>query len=68
MTSNEQSIKIAADSVEKLREQDVYRVLDMCADPQSVAEYITSNRSDLADEVSIVMAELAEELPRADAA
>jgi hypothetical protein len=58
MTSNEQAVKIAADSISRLRKQDVFRVLDTCSKPRSVAEYIIANRSDLADEVAEVMSEL----------
>lgn len=54
-------IKIAADTIEALRSSDVYRVLDEAgakARP-SVAKYISTHRSDLADEVSDCLEDLA---------
>lgn len=51
MTSNEQAIRIAADSIAQLRKVDVYRVLEMCSNAQDVSEYIIENRPDLKDEV-----------------
>lgn len=52
-------IRIAADTVQELRRCDVFRVLDWYADMRhDFAEWIVTNRPDLADEVADVMAEL----------
>lgn len=47
-------IKIAADSVGKLRAVDVFRVLDTCSDEERkpTARYIVANRLDLAGEIN----------------
>lgn len=51
-------IKIAADSIYKLRKDDVYRVLDQNADSrEDLAAYISQKRPDLAQEVEEVMRE-----------
>ena len=52
-------IRIAADSVEKLRRCDVFRVLDCrYAEAVQVKEFIIANRPDLADEVEECWQEL----------
>ena len=53
-------IKLAADSVKKLRQSDVYRVLDSTPDKYkaSVADRIKDARNDLTDEVNQVMKEV----------
>jgi hypothetical protein len=53
MRDSEYIIKIAADSVAKLRRSDVERVFDNCTDEelQPTATYITGNRPDLATKV-----------------
>ncbi len=58
MTSDDQAIRIAADSIQKLRKVDVYRVLDTCSEPDSVAAYIIANRPELSAEVSACPADL----------
>lgn len=52
-------IKLAADSVAKLRQSDVYRVLESAGkkDAPAVAQYIIKQRPDLADEIREVMVE-----------
>lgn len=51
-------IKLAADSVAKLRQSDVYRVLESAGkEAPAVAKYIVSKRPDLSDEVREVMVE-----------
>jgi len=52
-------VQVAADSVKKLRKQDVYRVLAEAhrGDTKALAEYIILNRSDLKDEVEEVLKE-----------
>ncbi|MBA1280212.1 N-6 DNA methylase [Stutzerimonas stutzeri] len=60
----EQMVLIAADSIEQLRGQDVYRVLDQAESQQwlqAIAQYITSNRADLAQEVSESLEDVANE-------
>ena len=57
--SNEQAIKIAADSIEELRKQDVYRVLDWYPQLDGLAAWIKAKRPDLTEEVNAVIAELA---------
>lgn len=49
----EQLVKIAADSVEKLRKSDVFRVLDECPAQKrkKLADYISTKRPDLKQEV-----------------
>jgi N12 class adenine-specific DNA methylase len=57
----EEGIKIAADSVQKLRKQDVFRVIDQYEDKSVRAksgDYIKKNRPDLADEVDSVLKEI----------
>lgn len=56
-------IKIAADSIDKLRSMDVYRVLDSVDSNRrpGLAAYITESRSDLADEVNGSLADLGNE-------
>lgn len=52
--SPEYLIKIAADSIDKLRKPDVYRVLNNAPNDESrsnLAEYITKNRPELSDKV-----------------
>ena len=63
-----QFIKIAADSIKTLRKVDVDRVLTEtpAAFRQEVAAYIRDQRKDLADEVSEVMADLADAKQEAD--
>lgn len=57
-SSPESYVKIAADSIAKLRQSDVYRVLESAGkDAHSVARYIVKNRPDLEDEVREVMVE-----------
>ena len=56
--SNEQAIKIAADSIAKLRKQDVYRVLDWYPQLDGLPQWIKAQRPDLAEEVDSVMREL----------
>jgi hypothetical protein len=56
--SNEQAIKIAADSIQALRKQDVYRVLDWYPHLDGLAQWIKEQRPDLADEVDTVVNEL----------
>jgi len=58
-----QHIKIAADSIERLRRCDVFRVLDSCPEEhrQTVSNFIFDKRRDLQEEVSAVMADLATE-------
>ena len=53
-------IKIAADSVAKLRRVDVYRVIDNCSDEERkpTARYIVVNRPELSAEVSICLVEV----------
>lgn len=57
-------IAVAADSLDKLRSQDVYRVLELGleikdgANLQALAQYIIENRNDLRDEVSSALSEL----------
>lgn len=53
-------IAIAADSVTALRQSDVYRVLEWApADKRQVlAQYISTERADLADEVANCLDEL----------
>jgi hypothetical protein len=67
MTSQEQAIRISADSVEQLRKIDVYRVLDSCPrvsrhNPngcaKEVALYIIQHRPELRQEVIDCMAEM----------
>jgi hypothetical protein len=53
----EKFIKIAADSIEALRKQDVFRVLDTYLYDGNLAEYISQNRPDLAEEVAELMLE-----------
>jgi hypothetical protein len=55
----ESLIKVAADSIKKLRTSDVYRVLSECPekDRKSLGEYIERKRSDLKDEVRDVLKE-----------
>ena len=57
--SNEQAVKIAADSIQTLRKQDVYRVLDWYPQLDGLAQWIKEQRPDLADEVDAVVKELA---------
>lgn len=59
LASNPQKhILIAADSIEKLRSPDVFRVLDTAGrDAKEVAHYIIKHRPDLEDEVRSVMVE-----------
>mgnify|MGYP001161868781 CR=1 FL=1 len=57
--SNEQAIKIAADSIQTLRKQDVYRVLDWYPQLDGLAQWIKDQRPDLVDEVDVVVKELA---------
>lgn len=55
----DQLIIIAADSINTLRKQDVYRVLD--SNPEhmkALANYISQHRPDLADEARDVLSEL----------
>lgn len=56
----EHYIKIAADSIEKLRKSDVDRVLDECGKAMraKVAAYIKAKRPDLADEVDDILSDL----------
>ena len=56
-------IGVAANSIEKLRRQDVYRVLEECpkAHRAEVAKYIARKRPDFADEVYECMIELSPE-------
>lgn len=56
----EQAIKIAADNIGSLRKPDVFRVLDWAPAEhrEKLANYITSNRPELADEVKDVMADV----------
>lgn len=58
-----QAVKISADSIEQLRNQDVYRVLDSAPTEhlQGMADYITENRSDLAEEVKDALADIRDE-------
>lgn len=58
--SFEFDIKIAADSIDKLRSIDVYRVLDSVDSDgrPALAAYIKGNRPDLADEVDDSLADL----------
>ena len=57
-SSPEHYVKIAADSVAKLRKSDVYRVLESAGkDANTVADYIVKHRPDLEDEVREVMVE-----------
>ena len=58
----EQYIKIAADSVGKLRVQDVYRVLDCCqeGERQGLAAWLVIQRPDLAVEVASSLSDIAE--------
>ena len=67
MTPQEQAIQVAADSIEKLRRFDVWRVLDQCplssmtnpkGTTRKVAAYIKRNRPDLADEVNAYIKEV----------
>jgi hypothetical protein len=67
MTSQEQAIRISADSVEQLRKIDVYRVLDSCPrvsrhNPngcaKEVALYIIQHRPELRQEVIDCMSEM----------
>ena len=55
-------IKLAADTVERLRKCDVFRVLDhvvdVGSDVKALGAYIVAHREDLADEVSHVLLEL----------
>jgi hypothetical protein len=57
----ENRIKIAADSVQRLRRCDVFRVLEWCPanERAALAEWIVSERADLSNEVAEVMVELA---------
>lgn len=49
-------IKLAADSIEKLRKPDVYRVLESAGkDREKLAAHISDKRPDLADEVREIM-------------
>lgn len=59
MQTHEQAILCAADSIEKLRRCDVFRVMDESnCDRPSLAAYICQKRPDLVDEVTAVMLEL----------
>lgn len=53
-------VKIAADSIDKLRKSDVFRVLDEtpAAQRKKVADFISSKRPDLAEEVKESLADL----------
>jgi hypothetical protein len=71
MAPQEQAIRISADSVERLRKIDVYRVLDSCPrvsrhNPNGtvkvVALYIVQHRPELRQEVIDCMSELGCEL------
>ena len=57
-----QAIKVSADSIEKLRQTDVFRALEWAPKKhrQSVADYIKTNRFELAHEVAACMAEISE--------
>ena len=64
----DQAIRIAADSIEELRGQDVFRVLETYPDnAEEIAEYIKKNRPDLAETVNEDMAELKDDKERAEA-
>jgi len=56
----EQFIQLAADSIEQLREQDVFRLFDEALPRHHAAlrDYIADNRKDLAKEVDAILAEL----------
>lgn len=59
----EQSLALVADSIESLRESDVYRVLDDCLEESAdymdqMATYIIESRPDLANEVNDALQEL----------
>lgn len=60
MKNYELDIKIAADSIDKLRRCDVYRVLDEAgpARRRGLAAYIKEHRHELADEVDDSMSDL----------
>ena len=63
MTGDPESyIKVAADSIEKLRKDDVYRVLESndAIFRQHIASYIKAKRRDLADEVDDALADLSQ--------
>ena len=61
------AITIAADHVSKLRQMDVWRVLEQgaetCEQRRMLADYITENRPDLAAEVVSSMSEIGEVAP-----
>jgi hypothetical protein len=56
----EQFSKLVADSPARIREQDVYRLFDECAeaDRHTLAGWLTAQRPDLAAEVQQVLTEL----------
>lgn len=59
----EHYIKIAANSINKLRKQDVYRVLDTyyhLPEFSELCDYIESNRPDLKTEIELCRIELRE--------
>jgi DNA-binding SARP family transcriptional activator len=60
MNRLETLVTIAADSVEKLRKQDVFGVLEWAprADRSDLASWIIEQRTDLRDEVSSSLEEL----------
>lgn len=64
-----QAVKVSADSIDRLRKQDVQRVIEWTPEEHrdAVAEFITKERPDLAEEVSDVVGELKgeEETPEA---
>jgi 8-oxo-dGTP pyrophosphatase MutT (NUDIX family)/alkylhydroperoxidase family enzyme len=59
--SPEAAVKVAADDVARLRKPDVFRVIDWSPPEhrQAVADYIRTNRPELADEVADVMSDYA---------
>ena len=56
----ESLIKIAADSIQTLRKSDVFRVLEQndVAIREKLANYISTNRPDLVEEVNECLADL----------
>jgi hypothetical protein len=63
MRTPEYIVKIAADDISKLRQVDVFRVLDNCSDEElkTTAEHIKTNRPDLAIEVTNSLSDISAE-------
>ena len=60
MINPENHLKIAADTIETLRKCDVYRLLNSTRDDDIyiIAEFITENRPEFADEVAECLADI----------